>query len=363
MQKLTELQIAWLKASQITAINAHEWRDITQRNALPLESLLILSNDEWKQIGLTDKAISQRQESKPFIDNAVAFVETNDIQCITYDCITYPTALTQLSQPPCVLFAKGNLNAISRPCFAIVGSRLASINGKITASDIAKTLANAGIAVVSGLARGIDAAAHKGAIQEGITIAVLGCGIDVCYPKYHQSLQDQIIANNGLIITEFLPGTPPRAHHFPCRNRIVAALCLGILVIEAKIRSGSLITANLAADLGRDVFAVPGNINQPLSEGVNWLIQQGAMLVASAEDILSEYQLTEKAETADKKTKQKRLASNAILDSVDYDVTVVDDIAKRSKQPTESVLAALLEYELRGFVAAVPGGYIKLRGN
>ena len=202
----------------------------------------------------------------------------------------YPPRLNDLYDPPACIYTLGNIDLLQAPMIAIVGSRLASPEGLKNAAVISRNLSKAGLLVVSGLARGIDGAAHEAALSSGphhFTMAVCGTGLDVIYPKEHLGLA-RSIGQKGILISEYPPGTPPKSSHFPRRNRIIAALALGVVVIEAAERSGSLITARLATDLGREVFAVPGSIQSPLSSGCNLLIQQGAKLVRKPDDILEE---------------------------------------------------------------------------
>jgi DNA processing protein len=200
---------------------------------------------------------------------------------------------------------------------------------------------------------------------EGKTIAVLGTGIDQIYPRRHYELAARIIENNGTIISEFAPETPVRPDNFPRRNRIISGLSVGTLIIEAAIKSGSLITARYALEQDREVFAVPGNINNPLSQGCHYLIKQGAKLVACVEDINDEFQnlkIWKESESAKKLqiNATESLASDLLLDSVDFEVTPLDVVAERSGIPVAQVMSQLLEYELRGLVTAVSGGYLKL---
>lgn len=200
----------------------------------------------------------------------------------------YPPLLKEIDSPPCVLYVKGNKKALSLPQIAIVGSRQHTAAGENNAFAFAQTLSTNGFVITSGMALGIDAAAHRGAISQGTTIAVLGTGIDVVYPKRHDELSRRIVESSGAIITEFPPGTPARAGNFPQRNRIISGLSLGVLVVEAAIQSGSLITARLALNQGREVFAIPGSIHNPVSKGCHRLIKEGAKLVETAEDIVTE---------------------------------------------------------------------------
>ena len=200
----------------------------------------------------------------------------------------YPVRLNDLHDPPPCIYVSGDLSLLNKPMIAIVGSRHASTQGLKNSHFFAKSLSRAGILVISGLARGVDGAAHQGSLDSGSkTLAVCGTGLDLTYPKEHSYLA-KVIAQQGLMVSELAPGIGPKAHHFPKRNRIIAALALGVLVIEATENSGSLITARMAAELGREVFALPGPIDNPLYSGCHRLIQQGAKLIRNPKDVLEE---------------------------------------------------------------------------
>ena len=205
----------------------------------------------------------------------------------------YPALLASITDPPPFLFYRGDLSALSQPRLAMVGTRKPTPSARKTAFEFARALATAGVWITSGLAYGVDADSHQGALAAGggRTIAVLGTGIDLCYPSSHQPLYDQIVRDGGLILSEFLPSTEPLAHHFPRRNRIVSGLCLGVLVVEAALKSGTLITARLAAEQGRDVLVVPGHIANEQVAGCHQLIRDGARLVSSVDDILQDLNL------------------------------------------------------------------------
>lgn len=271
----------------------------------------------------------------------------------------YPSVLREIAKPPLALFVRGNpIPGAER--IAMVGSRHASPYGKHAAEEIAMELAKHGVTVVSGAARGIDTAAHKGALRAGRTVAVLGCGADVAYPKENARLLDEIAAS-GSVISEFPPGTQPLPAFFPQRNRIISGLCRGTVVVEAAERSGSLITAEFALSEGRDVFAVPGSIYSDTSRGCNRLIQQGAKLVAAAEDILEEYPW---AQGMLAKEKQPELFGDDMPEGLSEEeqrvyallskeeALTVDDIIYRmhGKGNASNVAFLLLQMELKGFV-------------
>ena len=289
-------------------------------------------------------------------------------QLVSFSDIDYPSSWRELSNPPLVVFAHGARTRLNDNIFAIVGSRNATPSGLKHAADFARVLGEAGLTIVSGLALGIDGAAHSAALSASAgTIAIMGSGIDVVYPKQHRALHQRIVAEGGLVLSEFLPGTPPLKHHFPQRNRLIGTLAIGTLVVEAAVKSGSLITAQFAVDNGRDVFAVPGNISDLRTAGCHRLIQQGAKLVMTAEDVLDEYSsISPKTYTPIFPYKEKKwqecLALDPILDSVDFEPTSVDTLVLRTGRAAPEIVARLLELELDGFVAPFCGGYIKLRG-
>lgn len=290
-------------------------------------------------------------------------------QVITLGDTRYPPALLQTADPPVLLYADGDPTVLARPSIAIVGSRHATPAGLQHARAFAQELAAAGWTVVSGLARGIDAAAHEGALQgQGLTAAVVGTGLDTVYPTAHRALARRI-ADRGVVISEFAPGTPPLAAHFPQRNRIIAGSCAGVLVVEAALQSGSLITARMAAEAGREVFALPGSIDSPQSRGCHALIKQGAKLVETLEDILDELapggaarrpsgDVADRDGTLDREEADEggAAASDPVLRALGHDPATLDALCARLGWPVPELSARLLELELRGDVARLPGG-------
>ena len=367
---LTPAQSAWLFLSSNSKVKPAQWTTALTHHGLTVEQLAGLAGAPAAHKHLDSLlADALRQCDGTLIKRAESWLRVSDMHhIITPGDSDYPELLSSLTHPPLTLFVNGNPQQLLKPHLAVVGSRRATHSGKNNAINLARALSDSGIGVVSGLAQGIDAAAHTGALSGyGKTIAFIGTGPDIIYPTQNKVLHNDIITNNGCVISEYPPGTPPRRYHFPRRNRLIAAIAIGTLVVEAKIKSGTLITANLAADMGKEVFAVPGNITNPMSEGCHWLIQQGAKLVTCANDILDEFPAlipspVKCGQKDNQKSKANSLATDKLLDSVDLDVTPVDVIAERSTLPVSAVMAALLEYELRGLVAAVPGGYVKLRG-
>jgi len=281
--------------------------------------------------------------------------------------IHYPTLLKQIYDPPLVLFVRGNIKLLNAIQIAIVGSRNASVYGKEVTQLLAKQLVEQGFVVTSGLALGIDTFAHKGALHyQNSTIAVVATGLDQVYPNRNKALMNDILTQGGAVLSEFPPRTVAKAGHFPKRNRLISGLTKGVVVIEAALQSGSLITARCALEHNRDVFALPGSIHNPLSKGCHWLIKQGAKLIENSADIVDELNITTNRLVeleVDKKT-EKNLTNDLFIDpllaSVGYETTAIDVVVSRSKLPIEVVITRLTMLELRGLVAAVPGGYFRV---
>ncbi len=264
----------------------------------------------------------------------------------------YPRALLNLSDPPLLLYVKGRLALLNQLALAVVGSRNATPQGKQNAEAFSKTLSEAGLCIASGLAQGIDAAAHRGALQgQGSSIAVVGTGLDRVYPAVHRDLAHQL-AEQGVLISEFPLGTPPLPANFPRRNRIISGLSLGCLVVEASLQSGSLITARLAMEQGRDVFAIPGSIHAPQSKGCHALIKQGAKLTESAQDILEELDVVFQPRLPPSSIEQS--ASNFLSD-LGFDPVDLDTLSLRSGLTISELSAMLLTLELEGRVQLLPG--------
>lgn len=267
----------------------------------------------------------------------------------------YPRALLEITDPPPLLYAKGNMALLAAPAIAIVGSRNATPQGEKTAEEFAQALSEQGYCVISGLALGIDGAAHRGALRaRGGTIAVVGTGLDIVYPGKHRQLAHQI-SQQGLLLSEFPLGTPSMARNFPRRNRIISGLSQGCLVVEAHLQSGSLITARLAAEQGREVFAIPGSIHSPVSKGCHALIKQGAKLVDSMHDIIEE--LGGSASPVATSTPSGDDASaHPLLQQLGFDPVGIDGLIERTGMTSDALSAALLMLELEGKIASLPGG-------
>lgn len=300
------------------------------------------------------------------IDAALAWVGAAGNRILTLGDPDYPQTLLTTDDPPVLLYVKGRVELLNRPALAIVGSRNATRQGAADAEAFAEALAKAGLTVVSGLALGIDAAAHRGALKgEGSTIAVIGTGPDRIYPARNADLARRIAAT-GVVVSEFAVGTPPLPPNFPRRNRLIAGLARGCLVVEAADQSGSLITARLAAEAGREVFAIPGSIHSPLAKGCHRLIKQGAKLVETAQDILEELRWEATVSPVGRRTTAAPTplaeTDDDVLRALGQDLCDLDTLCARTGLAADALMARLLPLELDGRVAQLPGGrYQRLR--
>lgn len=309
------------------------------------------------QAGLSREECAQIDRDDELLERTLAWLDHPRNHLLTWNDAAYPALLREIPSPPALLHVCGDPEVLSLPQIAIVGSRNPTASGEQNATAFAEHLVRAGFVVTSGLALGIDACAHRGALAAGKTIAVVGTGLDRVYPARHRDLA-QSIADAGALVSEFPLGTPPKAEHFPRRNRIISGLGMGVLVVEAAVQSGSLITARLAAEQGREVFAIPGSIHSPLSRGCHALIRQGAKLVETAQDILEELgwlrHFVPHAPTTQTECAEEEASS--LLAHVGYDPIDVDTLVERSGLTADVVSSMLLQMELRGLISAFPGG-------
>lgn len=311
------------------------------------------------------KNVEKLEQERRRIDPLKLWVslQEQNIKCISPLCTGYPILLNQIACPP-LIYYRGSLEKIDLPAVSIVGSRRCTFYGREVAHRLAAELAGAGVTVVSGMALGIDTAAHQGTLENsGYTVAVLGCGVDTCYPPRNAELMERIV-NEGALLSEFPPGTKPRPAHFPQRNRIISGLSLGTVVVEATAKSGSLITANYALEQNREVFAVPGNVGSPYSLGSHRLIKDGARLVESASDILEELYIgasfgldTEEQLTIDMVSANFTPEEKTLLGSIPYQPIHIDNIIRQSGLKASEVSTTLLSLELKKSIRQTPGKY------
>lgn len=290
------------------------------------------------------------------LDDTLHWLSQPNNHLVTLADPHYPKALLEIHDPPPLLYAKGNLTLLNQPGIAIVGSRNASVQGEKNAEAFAQGLCSYGLCIVSGMALGIDGAAHRGALKaNGATIAVVGTGLDIVYPAKHRDLAHQIV-EHGLIISEFCLGTPSKPQNFPKRNRIISGLSLGCLVVEANLQSGSQITARLSAEQGREVFAIPGSIHSPMSKGCHQLIKQGAKLVDSLQDIIEELKLNHATSNLLQQADNNITIKNPLLDLMGYEQMTLESLVHLSGLTVSEVSSMLMILELEGGVASLAGG-------
>jgi len=349
-----ELQ-AWLRLTLVSGLGGQGLRKLLGEFGLPSQVLRAGRAALARSVG---DALAQRilaDEAAAAVDAALAWAEAPGHSLLTLGDGAYPQQLLEIPDPPALLYVIGDAALLARRGLAIVGSRNATPQGVANAERFARAFSDAGLTIASGLALGIDAAAHRGALDGGgSTVAVLGCGVDVVYPQRNAELY-RAVAARGALVSELPLGSAPLAANFPRRNRLISGLARGVLVVEAALASGSLITARLAAEQGREVFALPGSIHSPLSKGCHALIKEGAKLVESAQDVLDELRLPGRAPLHPAPPAQPG-KGHALLAHLGHDPCNVDTLCARSGLTPDTVSAILLELELAGLVAALPGG-------
>lgn len=355
---------AWLRLLLTPGLGRASARHLLARFGLP-EPVWARSETDWAQVVGPALATAMTQDIDGFAATLDAherwLAAGDDRHLITLGDPRYPAELLQTADPPLALFVHGRLDALAHPRrLAVVGSRNPTPQGTDNARAFAHALARAGLSIVSGLALGVDGAAHDGALAAGgFTLAVVGTGLDRVYPSRHRALAHRIVAQ-GAMVSEYVLGTPPLAQNFPQRNRVIAGLSAGTLVVEAALQSGSLITARMASEQGREVFAIPGSIHSTQSRGCHALIRQGAKLVESAQDVLEELQLIVKP-AAPTATPAETAAEEAdpVLEAMGHDPVALDTIQARTGLDTAHLQARLLALELEGCVARLPGGLLQ----
>lgn len=342
----------WLRLTLIPGVGGESQRKLLAAFGLPEQVFAAGRQAVRSVIGQRGELLFDHDPSAA-VDHALTWASQPGQTILTLGDEAYPESLFEIADPPNVLYVRGNPKLLNKPGLAMVGSRNATPQGLQTAEGFAKALAAAGLCIVSGLALGIDAAAHRGALAaSGETIAVIGTGADRMYPASNKELARRIL-ERGAIVSEFPLGTPAMSANFPRRNRIISGLSRGVLVVEAAPESGSLITARLAGEQGREVFAIPGSIHSPLARGCHKLIKQGAKLVETANDVLEELGHITSLESL---SETPRVAgTNLVLTALGQDPCSLDELLERTALSTDQLLGELLTLELSGQVSPLPG--------
>jgi DNA processing protein len=350
---------AWLRLSLTPGLTGEAVRRLLTAFGDPERVLTAKPGALAQHAGAAAAAAVQKGPDADAVATAARWLEDPANRVVTLADPLYPPRLLQIPDPPPLLYVKGRAELLSRPSLAIVGSRNATAQGMANAEAFAKTLADAGLTIVSGLALGADTAAHRGGLAGAASsVAVLGTGADVVYPARNRALAHELAAR-GALISEFALATHALAGNFPRRNRLISGLALGCLVVEAAADSGSLITARLAAEQGREVFAIPGSIHSPLAKGCHALIKQGAKLVESARDILEELNLPAPAPAQPAPAVATDALERRVLDAIGDDACDPDTLAARARLQPAALAALITRLELDGRVAVLPGGLIQ----
>lgn len=360
----------WLALVRVPGLGPRLGSELLARCQQP-EDIFTASPALWRQAGATESSLQGLAAPDwTGVEQDLRWLDHERHQFISLDSPQYPERLKAIADPPLGLFCVGDVELLQSVQFAMVGSRNPSRMGLEMAEDFATTLSRRGLVICSGLAMGVDAAAHEAALKaNGLTVAVCGTGLDRVYPAANKALA-HAIASEGLLVSEFPTATPPLPQHFPRRNRIISGMSLGVLVVEAARKSGSLITARMAMEQGREVFAIPGSINNPLARGCHRLIREGAKLVESADDILEELAPllpivdNAGAPSTESNTEQAIPALDddylQLLEAMGYEPIHANSLIERTGLTAESVSSMLLILELQGLVSVAPGGaYIR----
>lgn len=361
---MSDLRKYWVGFNLVKGIGAARLRRLIDYFG-SVEAAWIAPSQSLLAAGLNQKLVENflLLRSDVSLDRVWERLQESGIKVLTWEDQAYPKRLIEIDQPPPVLYLRGDLLPEDDWAVAVVGTRRITGYGRQVAEEISSFLANNGITVISGLARGVDSVAHKSALDAGgRSLAVLGNGVDQIYPPEHRRLADAIV-QHGALISDYPPGTPPDSVNFPPRNRIISGLSQAVVIVEAGERSGALITANFAAEQGRDVFAVPGNINAPQSKGTNRLIQQGANPLLDAQEILEMLNLTQIVEHRAARAALPVDPTEArLLGVIGHEPRHIDDICRQSDLPIDQVSATLALMELKGIVRQVGGmNYVAVR--
>ncbi|WP_338845482.1 DNA-processing protein DprA [Massilia sp. W12] len=349
----------WLRLEQTPGVGRETARKLLAACGLPAN---IFASSRAQLARIVPEKIASALLAPPsdatlvLLERTAQWLEHSHNQLLTLADPRYPRALLDIPDPPLLLYARGRLELLEQQGIAIVGSRNASTQGMLDAERFAESLSQAGLCVVSGLAGGIDTAAHRGGLRgPGSSVAVVGTGLDIVYPAKNHALAQQL-AQEGCLLSEYALGTPAITHNFPRRNRIISGLSRGVLVIEAALQSGSLITARSAAEQGREVFALPGSIHAPLAKGCHQLIKQGAKLVESAQDVLEELRFTGISRKAPQHHAAAPEQEDALLHNLGHSPVSLDELSERSKLAADELAEQLLALELDGKVERLLDG-------
>jgi DNA processing protein len=362
--------LGWLALGLVPGLGSRNGAKLLATFGEP-DAIFRASLTELEALGLgaeTAQAIHSREPLRK-AETELKRVQALGCQLITWNDAAYPRLLREIYDPPTMLYLRGNAAALKQPAVAIVGTRRPTTYGNQMSERLGRDLAARKLAIVSGLARGIDTLAHRGALASGtgMTIGVLGCGIDVVYPKENKKLFEQMAGGNGAILTELPTGTPPTPGNFPVRNRIIAGLALGVVVVEGTEHSGSLITARLGMEFGREVYGVPGNATQPTSYGPHQLIKQGAKLVTGWQDVVEELPTAVRAELEPVETATAAERATLVTESLFgpqqtlYEMLEadtprhIDELVDQSGLSSSETLAALFDLEMKGYIRQLPG--------
>lgn len=352
---------AWLRLALTPSLGGAAARQLLRSFGMPAT---ILAQDAATLSQVVERSAAQAllatpEHFEPQLEATWQWLQHEGRALVTLADAEYPPSLLQMADPPLLLYRQGRPLDSLQAAIAIVGSRNPTAQGLQNARRFARSLAEAGLTVVSGMALGVDGAAHEGALEGAApgalaTVAVVGTGLDRVYPKQHHELAHRI-AERGSIVSEYALGTPPRQENFPRRNRLIAGLSQGTLVVEAALQSGSLITARMAVEQGKEVFAIPGSIHSPQARGCHALLRQGAKLVESAQDVLEELRLAPRTPVA-AQDEAPEGEPDPLLEAMGYDPVTLDALIARTGIPAPRLQAMLLELELAGHVARLPGG-------
>ncbi|MDN5513116.1 DNA-processing protein DprA [Acinetobacter sp.] len=377
LNSLSSLQLDYIRVWFLVQHSITSFYKIKQHYPHLAEATRPDQIETWQKLGIHKNHIQRLRdfhlpESQLQFQHCVALIQKDSDFILTFDHPDYPTQLLPYCNKPPILFGQGDAQALLQPQIAIVGSRKPSNHGRQVAYDFAYYLSEQGFYINSGLAQGIDEAAHQGALQHNHTIAVMGTGLDQTYPSQHQQLRQQILDHSGTIISEFLPGTAPLQQHFPRRNRIVSALSLGVIVAEAALKSGSLITAKWAAEQGKSIFAIPGHIYSEHHQGCHQLIREGAILVDHPEQVIEDLALPTQWQTQQHSEQASKIAPlntqpvlpahlSILYNQLDWMGQHLDELVIQQQLDVATLTSQLMELELLGLCTQQAGLYLRCR--